>query len=95
MLGLTIEDWASLIGVVGSISGIVFYLFRVIVVKPMSDKSQALNSAIESLTKEVRSMQQQEEAEHENYEGKLHSHDIQLARHEEEIKTLFRHTDDN
>ncbi|GAY74365.1 hypothetical protein [Lentilactobacillus kosonis] len=58
LFGLSVEDIASLLGVIGSVSGLIFYLFRVIVVQPMSDKSNALNKSIESLTDEVKQMRQ-------------------------------------
>lgn len=90
LFGLSVEDIASLLGVIGSVSGLIFYLFRVIVVKPMSDKSNALNSSIESLTDEVKQMRENSEQTHDTLEHELHEHEIKLTRHDEEIKTLFR-----
>lgn len=90
VLGLTIEDIASLLGVVGGVSSAIFYLFRVIIVKPMRDEQHNLSNALNSLAEEFRAMRESEDREHQNMDDKLHEHDIKIARHDEELKTLFR-----
>jgi len=90
VLGLTIEDIASLLGVVGGVSSVIFYLFRVIIVKPMRDEQHNLSNVLNALTHEFHAMRESEDREHRNIDAKLHEHDIKIARHDEELKTLFR-----
>ncbi len=89
-LGLSVEDWASLLGIIGTVCGGVFYLFRIIVIKPMNEQNRDLSNAVKSLTHEVHVNRENEDREHRAIDDKLHEHDIKIARHDEELKTLFR-----
>lgn len=95
LLGLSIEDIASLLGIIGTLCGAIFYLFRVIVVTPMRDENRNLSNALNALTHEFHAMRENEDREHKDIDAKLHEHDIKIARHDEELKTLFKTEKDN
>lgn len=81
-LGLTLDEWASLIGIIGACFTAVFLMFRAIVMNPFMSK-------IADLTEQVKTMNTDSALVHKSHEAWLQRHDVELARHDEELKTLF------
>lgn len=90
VFGLTIEDWASLLGLMATICGGIFYLFRMIILRPLNEQNRDLSEAVKSLAHEVHVNREHEDWEHKAIDSKLHEHEVTLARHDEALKTLFK-----
>lgn len=84
-LGLGWDEWASIVAIVGALVAAIFWMFRKIVMDPFMGK-------IDDLAQQVKGMNDSSALVHENHEKWLQRQDVHLARHDEEIKTLFDRT---
>lgn len=91
--GLTWDELASIITIVGVLIGFFAYLMRVSVTKPMEWSNKALQKSIDQLTKQVKGIGSNAETVHKEHDRRLDQHDVHLMKHDEEIKTLFNRTD--
>ncbi|MCF6161923.1 hypothetical protein [Furfurilactobacillus milii] len=82
-LSLTLDEWASIVAIIGACFTAIFLIFRTIVMNPFMSK-------IADLTEQVKTMNIDSALVHKSHEAWLQRHDVELARHDEELKTLFQ-----
>ncbi|VDG23648.1 hypothetical protein [Lactiplantibacillus mudanjiangensis] len=91
-MGYTLSEIASIVAIVLGIAGVVGWIVRLAVTKPMENSNRLLNESIKELTKKVEGIGGNADRVHSEHDKRLDAHDIKLARHDEEIKTLFNRT---
>ena len=97
-LGLTVAEWAALIGISGVVIGYARKGYRVVkndVIKPAMEALRNLETSIADLSKNVESETRWIHDRHgevverlNNHEDHLDRHDIEIAKHRERLKTL-------
>lgn len=90
--GLTWDELASIIAIVGVLIGFFTYLMHVSVTKPMEWSNKALQKSIDQLTKQVKGIGTNADTVHNEHDRRLDQHDVHFMKHDEEIKTLFNRT---
>lgn len=88
---MSVEDWASVIGIFGAVVGGITWLVKVWIVNPMMGKIDILNSNFGTLNDALTRSQN----EFEKLETRVNNHDVTLESHKEQLKTLFRKGENN
>ena len=91
--GLTWDELASIITIVGVLIGFFTYLMHVSVTKPMEWSNKALQKSINQLTEQIKRIGSNADTVHKEHDRRLDQHDVHLMKNDEEIKTLFNRTD--
>lgn len=96
-LGWQIADWAAVVASLSAIIGTVVFLVKKIIVDPSVERmmysNKILNNTILALSEKVDGIGGNADIIHKDHEHRLNDHREHLARHDEEIKTLFERTD--
>lgn len=91
-LNYPLSEWATLITVIGSIIGIIVWALKESIMKPMEKSNQTLQDTIHSLKELVDNINTNASTKHNEFDKRLDEHEVQLTRHDENIKTLFERT---
>lgn len=54
IIGLTLQEWASLLGILGIVFGGVSFLFKSIIIKPLSDAIENLQKSIDEFREQMK-----------------------------------------
>ena len=90
ILGLSLGEWMSIIGIIAFISGLVSVLFKYIVFGPIQNDLKDLSDNIGGLKKSLDELKNQ----YDKLDRRVDEHDRRLDRHHEQIKTLFHEKGD-
>lgn len=94
MLGYSWGELASLFGVIGVLFSVIAWIIRMAIINPMKNSNELLSRSIDELSKRVVGIGDNADKVHAEHDARLDDHEIHLARHDEEIKTLFSRTED-
>lgn len=83
---MTLEDWASLLGMGGIVATGVAWVVKVWIISPLSAKIDELNGNFTSLNLALGKSQ----AAFDLLEERVDKHDIKLTSHDEQLHTLFK-----
>ena len=96
-LGWQVADWAAVVTFLSAIIGAVVWLVKKIIVDPSVERmmysNKILNNTIHALGEKVDGIGGAADIIHKDHEHRLNDHREHLARHDEEIRTLFERTD--
>lgn len=87
--GLTWSELSAIVGVIVILVTFFVWLMHVAVTKPMEVSNQSLRRSIDQLSQQVNGLGSTAALVHKEHDKRLDKHDVHLARHDEEIKTLF------
>lgn len=88
-LGLTWPELSAIMGVLVILVTFFVWLTHVVITKPMEVANRGLQRAIDHLSKQVESLGSNAALIHKDLYHRIRSNDIDIARHDEELKTLF------
>lgn len=91
-LNYPLSEWATLITIIGSFIGIIVWALKESIMKPMEKSNQTLQDTIDSLKTLVNNINTNASTKHDEFDKRLDDHEIQLTKHDENIKTLFERT---
>lgn len=94
IMGYTWGELASLLGVMGILFSVIAWIIRVAIINPMKTSNELLSKSIDELSKRVVGIGDNADKVHAEHDARLDEHEVHLARHDEEIKTLFNRTED-
>lgn len=94
IMGYTFGELASLVTIVGLLFSGIVWIFKLAIIKPMMNSNELLSKSIDELAKKVVNIGDNADKVHAEHDARLDEHEVHLARHDEEIKTLFNRTED-
>ncbi|WP_225893705.1 MULTISPECIES: hypothetical protein [Levilactobacillus] len=86
--GYKLTEWASIATLVVAVAGAIVWLVNTAIVKP-------LKVSIDTLSQKVEGIGGNADVVHKEHDRRLDEHEVHLARHDEEIKTLFERSGGN
>lgn len=103
ILGYRWTEMAAIVAVIGFVSAGVVGLVKVAIINPQNtiNRQQAeqaelsnkmLRDSIDMLTKKVEGIGDNADMVHKDHDKRLDDHEVHLARHDEELRTLFERT---
>lgn len=87
--GLTWSELSAIVGIIVTLTSFFIWLTHAVITKPMELSNQSLQQAIDRLAKQVERQDNNAALVHKEHDRRLDGHDVRLAKHDEEIKTLF------
>lgn len=85
ILGLTLAEWVSIIGIITFISGLVSLLFKYAIFGPIQSDLKELSQQLSALNSSLSELKQ----DYAKLDARVDEHDRRLDRHHEQIKTLY------
>lgn len=82
ILGYSWQELAAIVTIVIAISGAIAWIVNLAIVKP-------LQTAMNTLSKKIDGIGGNADIVHKDQDRRLDGHDVHLAQHDEELKTLF------
>ncbi|MFT8525215.1 MAG: hypothetical protein ABF753_03480 [Lentilactobacillus hilgardii] len=92
-MGFELGEWVEIIAIVTFIAGIIAWIVRIAIINPTRISNDALTESIKQLSNQVQNLGSSSERIHADHDKRLDDHEVHLARHDEEIKTLFNRTE--
>ncbi|MCA1028345.1 hypothetical protein LCM23_19970 [Cytobacillus kochii] len=80
-IGLTIQEWAATLAVVGTLFGGISYIFKTIIIKPLSDAIANLQKSIDEFREQMKESDDDRKAIHmriNRLDKRVHGLEIQL-----------------
>lgn len=90
--GYTLSEIASIVAIVIFMAGIVSWIVRVAITKPMERSNQMLDNTIRDLSEKVNGIGNNADMVHAEHDKRLDHDDVVLAKHEVEIGVLYDKT---
>ena len=82
ILGYSWQELAAIVTIIIAISGAIAWIVNLAIVKP-------LQTAMNTLSKKIDGIGGNADLVHKDHDRRLDKHEVHLARHDEELKTLF------
>ena len=80
-IGLTLQEWAALIAILGTLFGGISFIFKGIIVKPLSDAIANLQKSIDEFREQMKESDDDRKAIHiriNNLDKRVHGLEVQL-----------------
>lgn len=84
-MNLTLQDWASLVALISIAGGAITVLVKLWIINPLSTQIKDLNGNFNALNLTLDRIR----AEHKELENRVDKHDVELVKHDEQLRTLF------
>ena len=89
LFGMKIGEVAALVGIVGSFFGGVMWLFKVVIINPLSVEIQSLNKGIERLADQIKDHENDRRKLQDEFESLKIEVNRKSAEYEEKFKSIF------
>lgn len=84
-MNLTLQDWASLVALISIAGGAITALVKLWIINPLSTQIKDLNGNFNALNLTLDRIR----VEHKELENRVDKHDVELVKHDEQLRTLF------
>lgn len=84
-MNFSLEDWASLLGLISVATGFVTAIVKLWIINPLSAQIKDLNGNFNSLNIVLDKIR----IEYKALEDRVDKHDVELVKHDEQLRTLF------
>lgn len=88
----SLSEIANIVAIVIAIAGVISWIVRVAVTKPMERSNQMLDNTIRNLSEKVNGIGSNADKVHAEHDKRLDRDDVVLAKHEVEIGVLYDKT---
>lgn len=82
---LTLQDWASLVALISIAGGAITALVKLWIINPLSTQIKDLNNNFNALNIVLDKIH----IEYKALEDRVDKHDVELVKHDEQLRTLF------
>lgn len=84
-MNFNLEDWASLLGLISVATGFVTTIVKLWIINPLSAQIKDLNNNFNTLNITLDKIR----IEYKALEDRVDRHDVELVKHDEQLRTLF------
>lgn len=88
-MNFSLEDWASLLGLISVATGFITAIVKLWIINPLSAQITDLNNNFNALNIVLDKIR----VEYKALEDRVDRHDVELVKHDEQLRTLFRRED--
>lgn len=84
-MNFSLEDWASLLGLISVATGFITAIVKLWIINPLSTQIKDLNNNFNALNITLDKIR----IEYKALEDRVDKHDVELVKHDEQLRTLF------